>query len=470
MREVINIYVGQSGCTVGLACWELFCLEHDIAPDGQFIFNENAAESEFDDEAAGSFFKETGAGRYVPRCVMVDTEPAVMDGIRTSTYRNLFNQASLMSGKEDCSSNFARGYYSVGREALYTVIDQLRKEAEGCHGLQGFILHHALAGGTGSGLGALIQEQLSELFGKKTKMILSVYPSPQISTTVVEPYNSVCCTHKMNDHADVAFLLDNQALYDICRYKYNMESPRYIDLNRLIAQTISSLTASLRFNGEINSDLTEIQTNLVPFPRMRFPVIAYAPFISWDKGFHEAMDVFDLTTSVFEAGHRLMNIETDTGKYFACCLMYRGDVVPKDVTSAVSRLRCKKNMNFVDWCPTGIKVGINNQPPPHIPGGHQIMARRSLLMLSNTTSIGGVLGRMDHKFDLLMSRKAFLHWFVGEGMEEGDLLEAREDLAAMEKDYLEVLQEDEEEKAGDVEIPTDSGQGKDRTIPIFTTF
>jgi hypothetical protein len=49
------------------------------------------------------------------------------------------------------------------------------------------------------------------------------------------------------------------------------------------------------------------------------------------------------------------------GKYMACCLLYRGDVVPKDVNQAIATIKTKKSIQFVDWCPTGFKVGINYQ-------------------------------------------------------------------------------------------------------------
>ena len=83
----------------------------------------------------------------------------------------------------------------------------------------------------------------------------------------------------------MVFLVDNQAIYDICKKNLQVDFPTYTNLNRLIAQIISSITASLRFEGALNVDLNEFQTNLVPYPRIHFPLATYNPVMSADKVF-----------------------------------------------------------------------------------------------------------------------------------------------------------------------------------------
>ena len=289
-----------------------------------------------------------------------------------------------------------------------------------------------------AGLGALLLERLSVDYGRKSKLSFTIYPSPQVSTAVVEPYNCVLSTHSLLEHTDVSFMVDNEALYDICRRNLDIERPTYTNLNRLIAQIISSLTASLRFDGALNVDVTEFQTNLVPYPRIHFVVSSYAPVISAEKAYHEQLSVAEITNSAFEPASMLCKVDPRHGKYMAVCLMYRGDVVPKDVNAAVATIKTKRTIQFVDWCPTGFKCGINYQPPTVVPGGDLAKVMRAVAMMSNSTAIAELYSRIDHKFDLMYAKRAFVHWYVGEGMEEGEFSEAREDLAALEKDYEEV--------------------------------
>merc|ERR1712222_162055 len=164
MREVISIHVGQAGIQVGNACWELFCLEHGIQPDGQMPSDKTIGGG---DDAFNTFFSETGAGKHVPRAVFCDLEPTVVDEVRTGTYRQLFHPEQLISGKEDAANNFARGHYTIGKEIVDLVLDRIRKLADNCTGLQGFLVFN------------------------------------------------------------VAVMLDNEAVYDICRSREGLRGSRY---------------------------------------------------------------------------------------------------------------------------------------------------------------------------------------------------------------------------------------------------
>jgi len=448
MREVISIHVGQAGVQMGNACWELYCLEHGITPDG--VIKEGSVAEK--DDSFSTFFSSTGAGQHVPRAVMVDLEPSVVDSVRQGAYKGLFHPEQLISGKEDAANNYARGHYTVGKEIIDNVLDRIRKLSDNCSGLQGFLVFHSFGGGTGSGFTSLLMERLSVDYGKKAKLEFAVYPAPQVSTAVVEPYNSILTTHTTLEHSDCAFMVDNEAIYDICKRNLGVERPSYQNLNRLIGQIVSSITASLRFDGALNVDLNEFQTNLVPYPRIHFPLATYAPIIGAERNLHEKHSIMEITSACFEPANQMVKCDPRHGKYMACCLLYRGDVVPKDVNAAIAHIKTKRTIQFVDWCPTGFKVGINNQRTTVVPGGDMAAVQRAVCMLSNTTAIAEAWARLDHKFDLMYAKRAFVHWYVGEGMEEGEFAEAREDMAALEKDYEEVgLDSVDDEGEGDEE-------------------
>ena len=434
MREVITICIGGAGVRIGSKFWELLCLEHGIRPDGQL-------EPNFEPEPGDShetFFDKTGSGKHVPRTVFVDLEPTVIDKIRTGTHRSLFHPEQLITGKEGACGNFARGYYTLGRQLIDQALDRIRKLANECKGLQGFIILHSLGGGTGSGFTARLMERLRIDYGKKSIFQFAIFPAPQTSTSITEPYNTVLSLHHALDNSDCCFLIDNEAIYDIARKNLDIDRPSYKYLNNLIAHGIADVTASLRFGGSLNVDLNEFQTNLVPYPRIHFPLISFAPIVSAEKSAHSEATVEEITQAVFEPENHFIKCDPLTGKYMSCCLLYRGDIVPKDINVAIANIKANQNIKFVDWCPTGFKIGLNNRRFVTFADDHMAKVSRSVVMLSNNTATGDLFVRLDHKFDLMYAKRAFVHQYVGEGMEEGEFNEARENLAILEKDYEEV--------------------------------
>ncbi|KCZ80031.1 tubulin alpha chain [Anncaliia algerae PRA339] len=442
MREIISLHIGQAGLQIGNACWELYCKEHNINPDGTPVtennshYNDSTANCD-DKESRSSFFGETSANTFVPRTLFVDLEPGVIESIKHSKFGALYHPNTLITGREDAANNYARGHYTIGKELLEPVMEQIRKMADVCEGLQGFLIFHSSGGGTGSGLGSLIMNALSQEYPRKSKLEFAIYPAPRVSTAVVEPYNSVLHTHSTLDHSDCTFLLDNEAIYKMCN-NLGIERPNYKQINRIIAQVVSSVTASLRFAGSLNVDLTEFQTNLVPYPRIHFPLVGYAPLHSKKRVGHESMTVSEITNACFNLDNQMVRCNPAHGKYMACCLLYRGDVQPKDVNNICTQIKSKKSHMFVEWCPTGFKIGMNSRKPTTLDDDDMAPVSRAVCLLSNTTAIREPWNNLNSKFDLMFSKRAFVHWYVGEGMEEGEFTEAREDLAALEMDYEDV--------------------------------
>ena len=155
MREVVSIHVGQAGVQIGKfenilsrahklflgnSCWELYCLEHGIGPDGKMPENGKSAQAQYshkEDDSYTTFFAETDARHYVPRAVMVDLEPSVIDDVKTGAHKGLYHPDQLICGKEDAANNYARGHYTIGKELIDTVLERVRKLSENCSGLQG---------------------------------------------------------------------------------------------------------------------------------------------------------------------------------------------------------------------------------------------------------------------------------------------------------------------------------------------
>jgi len=350
-----------------------------------------------------------------------------MDAIRSGPFGKLFRPDNFVFGQSGAGNNWAKGHYTEGAELVDAIMDVVRKETESTDTLQGFQITHSMGGGTGAGMGTLLVSKIREEYPDRIMSTYSVVPSPKVSDTVVEPYNATLSVHQLVENADQCFALDNEALYDICRRTLKLPNPSYADLNQLIANAMAGTTCSLRFPGQLNCDLRKLAVNMVPFPRLHFFLVGFAPLTSATSEQYRALSVPELTTQAFDAKNMMCAADPRHGRYLTCAMMFRGNMSSKEVDDQMLSMVNKNSSYFVEWIPNNLKASICDIPPSGM--------KMSSVFVGNSTAIQEAWKRVADQFTLMFRRKAFLHWYTGEGMDEMEFTEAESNLNDLVSEY-----------------------------------
>lgn len=380
-------------------------------------------------------------GKYVPRAVLVDLEPGTIDNVRSSLIGNLFRPDNMIFGQSSAGNVWAKGHYTEGAELVDSVLDVVRREAEGCDSLQGFQITHSLGGGTGSGMGTLLILKICEEFPDRMMATFSVVPLPKNLDTVVEPYNATLSIHQLIEISDETFCIDNEALYDICMRTLKLPSPSYEDLNQLVSSVMSGVTTSLRYPGQLNLDLRKLAVNLTPFPRLHFFMVGYAPLTLIRLKLFSALSVPELTQQLFDPRNMMAASDPRHGRYLTAATFFRGHVLVKEVEDEMHKVQTRNLAGFVEWIPNNVQTAVCSVPPKD--------SDMSATFIGNLTSIQQLFKRVGDQFSAMFRRKAFLHWYTSEGMDEMEFTEAESnmnDLVAEYQQYQEAGVGDEDEE------------------------
>ncbi|XP_074253161.1 tubulin beta-8 chain-like isoform X2 [Saimiri boliviensis] len=396
MREIVLTQIGQCGNQIGAKFWEVISDEHGIDPAGTYH-----GDSDLQQERINVYYNEASGGRYVARAVLVDLEPGTMDSVRSGPFGQIFQ------------------------------------------------LTHSLGGGTGSGMGTLLMGKIREEYPDRIINTFSVLPSPKVSDTVVEPYNATLSVHQLIENADETFCIDNEALYNICSRTLKLTTPTYGDLNHLVSATMSGVTTCLRFPGQLNADLRKLAVNMVPFPRLHFFMPGFAPLTSRGSQQYRALTVAELTQQLFDAKNMMAACDPRHGRYLTVAAIFRGRMSMREVDEQMFNIQNKNSSYFAEWLPHNVKTAVCDIPPRGL--------KMSATFIGNNTAIQELFKRISEQFTAMFRRKAFLHWYTGEGMDEMEFTEAEsnlndlvseyqqyQDATAEEEEFEECVEEEEE--------------------------
>lgn len=424
MREVLSLHAGQCGSQIGSEFWKRLCAEHGIGPDG--ILKDSAVETAGDRKDV--FFYQADDDHYVPRALLIDLEPRVINNIQNGPCRNLFNPENIFVAPDGggAGNNWASGYRQ-GEDNGEELMDMIDREVDGTDSLEGFSLCHSVAGGTGSGLGSYLLERLNDRYPKKLIQTYSVFPNQQESSdVVVQPYNSLLALKRLALNADCVVVLDNSALTRIAVDRLHVENPTFEDVNSLVSTVMSASTSTLRYPGYMNNDMVGLVASLVPTPSCHFLLTGYTPLTVLDGNRTSGSSirkttVLDVMRRLLQPKNLMVSVPTRTGCYMSILNIIQGDVDPTHVHKSLQRIRERKLADFIPWGPASVQVVLSRRSP-YLETSHRV----SGLLLANHTSIRTLFGRTLSQYDRLRKRNAFLEPFKNERVFGGSLDEFEE--------------------------------------------
>ena len=291
-----------------------------------------------------------------------------------SEYKKLYNPENIYLAKEGggAGNNWASGY-SQGESLHEEVFDIIDREADGSDSLEGFVLTHSIAGGTGSGMGSYVLEKLADRYPKKLVQTYSVFPNQElkdegnsinavanVSDVVVQPYNSILTMKRLTQSADCVVVLDNTALNRIASDRLHINNPKIEQINELVSTIMSVSTSTLRYPSYMNNDLIGLIAPLIPTPRLHFLMTGYTPLSTeQESAAVRKTTVLDVMRRLLQPKNMMVSTNMDRKLehcYISILNIIQGEVDPTQVHKSLQRIRERKLANFIPWGPASIQV------------------------------------------------------------------------------------------------------------------
>jgi tubulin beta len=408
MNGVVHLQAGGCGNKFGTAFYQKIGQEHGLDETGKLIH------SEF--QGLPRYYRETQDGKYTPRAILFDSDASVLDSIRGGSNGRLFEPSNFIYGNYGSDGTYSMVYHQTDHKDK--LLDTVRREVEACDSLQGFQIVNSVCGGTGSGFLSNVVSTLREEYATDIVKGFTLMPSINMAGSVLEPYNAVLSMLRMVELMDMVTIYDNDALYqNLTQYGKYIE-PSFDQVNQLFASSMTEVTSSIRFPGLMNTSLRKIAVNMVPFPRLHFFVTSLAPGNCPQSDLdYRNLDERGVVAQLWSKKNFLSSSNVHHGSYHAATSIFRGNWSALKVQEEIRDVQYRNSSYFTEWIPDNVHIAHCNIPPSDV--------TRSASLLANSTGIHSYLQQLSDKFSELFSKKAFIHRYIDNGMDEMEFTEAQ---------------------------------------------
>lgn len=429
--DYLALHFGHCGCGFGEKFWELACKEHNLSisgGEGKPLFRHFQ-----------SLLSQNIPRQYRARALFIDPDGQDVSRLRSGPLKNITDtELNFLTDKEDALGSFAAGYYTHSGRILEQLNHKLSKMLESCDTTPAFVSTVSYSGGSAGVYCRVMGNILKDEFAKATHINFGLCPSPTLGKSSVDSYNFVlsqCAESWGKSSTSLRVIFDNEALYASSTRHNNTVDLGYAHVNLEVARVMSLVTSSRRFNSDPNqpADLS----SLVVSPNLNYITPSYTRMIGDESD-----------TIEFEATYPLL---MEGGAKLASCP--QGEVLADTVYAKGTTPSYSLQQKLDEIAREGTKFENVYLEPRSIPVKLNAFDTFQFGRLTSNKGVKEIFKREMRRFDKSHWRRAFVHWYVGEGMEEGELSEAREHIETVYREYNDgsdaVYSSDSDDDGGD---------------------
>ncbi|EAR88937.1 tubulin/FtsZ family, GTPase domain protein (macronuclear) [Tetrahymena thermophila SB210] len=418
--SVISIATGKCGISIQEKAWITLLKEQGINEEG-FIECQNTH------QGINVYFEEVKQDVYKPRSIIADLDDQEINRVQNGFLKRLFQSNTSFSKQESSQNIFPRGYYSHGAELKEEIEYEIQKQVEVCDKVDSIQVQRSLCGGAGSGLGNVISDIIMDnYFSQIIHNTLVQLPDikDENSWNTLEIYNTILSLHSLVI-SDIVIPFCNSNISNMNQNSFQLQKQFNFDtINNVVSQIQPNFTCGIRYPGSINASSRKICTNLVPFARVKMMTATFLPFNYFRQNQISQLELTDMIPQTLNEKNFFFgygNPSIITSRH----IFRSSNIFEEELELQLVKLYQKQEIPA--WLPNSYSFQYCKVS--------SALNKNQILTLILNRNIYIQLQIYKKKFDEMLKKRAFIHHYLQEGMDEMEFQEAKYNTADLITEY-----------------------------------